>query len=482
MENIRFCNRASWRFLTVFFIICSIFSLCIYSQQNDNLPVNTVIRQVACLTDTSQSYALFLPPNYSPDKKWPIIYALDPGARGEIPVKLFQEVAARLGYIVAGSNNSQNGPWEPIVNAIKAMWDDTHTRFNIDEKRVYSAGFSGGARAAAVMPRLIPSPLSGCIMCGAGLPEDLKLPDVKNIYFFGAVGLKDFNYIEMMDLHQKMNRAGVPHRMIVMDSYHSWPNAEICTRMVEWLELQAMATGKITKNENFINDIYNKELSAGRDLENEKQFYRAYFHYSQIAPLFKELTDIGGLEKRMEKLSDNQEYYKQSMNDLACRQTELKILGRIYPILLDLNKRPMTDYSEEDYLKELDFDSLTKFAQDQNNPDMAYMVIRLMAQISTQLSVIGWNAMENKDYLRAVAAFSICRKTMENEPVSKQAYYDICLACAYGANNDVQNALKYLKIGVEHGYSKVSFLTAAEYFQSIRETKEFKEIIDSIKK
>jgi predicted peptidase len=149
MKNIRFCNKVPWLFLSVFFILCSIFSLNIYSQQNESLPVNTVIGHVVCRTDTSQSYALFLPPKYSPDNKWPIIYALDPGARGEVPVKLFQEAAAKLGYIVAGSNNSRNGPWEPIISAIKAIWEDTHSRFSIDEKRVYSAGFSGGARAAA---------------------------------------------------------------------------------------------------------------------------------------------------------------------------------------------------------------------------------------------------------------------------------------------------------------------------------------------
>jgi hypothetical protein len=481
MKNIRFCNRVSWRFLTVLFFVCAIFSSNIYFQQDENQPLNTVIEKVTCRADSGQSYALFLPPNYSPERKWPIIYALDPGARGEVPVKLFQEAAAKLGYIVAGSNNSRNGPWEPIISAIKAIWEDTHSRFSIDEKRVYSAGFSGGARAAALMTKLAPSPISGCIMCGAGLPEEIELQDVKSIYFIGVAGLKDFNYIEMMELRQKMIKEAIPHRFIVTDGYHSWPDGEICTRIVEWLEIYEMSAGKTVKKEDFIEDIYDKELSAGHALEKKKEFYKAYFHYTEIIPLFKELLKTDNLERRITKVTDNPEYYRQSMNDLASRQTEIEILGRIYPILLNFGRRPVEEINEEEYLRELDFFSLTKYMQTPDNPDMAYMAIRLVSQISAQLSAAGWNAMEKKDYLRAIAAFKICLKTVENESASRQAYYEISIACAYGANNDSQNALKYLKLGVEHGYNKLSFLLDTDYFINLREMKEFKEITNTIK-
>jgi hypothetical protein len=31
---------------------------------------------------------------------------------------LFSEAAERLGYVVVGSNNSRNGPWEPATEAM----------------------------------------------------------------------------------------------------------------------------------------------------------------------------------------------------------------------------------------------------------------------------------------------------------------------------------------------------------------------------
>jgi len=84
----------------------------------EELARGTPINSVACTDDTTQSYALYLPSNYSPERLWPIVYCFDPGGRGDYPVGLFRAAAEKYGYILVGSNNSQNGPWEPIHRAV----------------------------------------------------------------------------------------------------------------------------------------------------------------------------------------------------------------------------------------------------------------------------------------------------------------------------------------------------------------------------
>src|SRR6185503_7366258 len=101
--------------------------------QNDPIPRGQIVERVEALNDSSQSYALYLPSNYTPNRKWPVLYAFDPGARGRVPVERFKEAAERYGWIVIGSNNSRNGPWEFAVNAWNAMQIDTHQRFAIDD-------------------------------------------------------------------------------------------------------------------------------------------------------------------------------------------------------------------------------------------------------------------------------------------------------------------------------------------------------------
>ncbi len=90
-----------------------------------------IIPKVICEIDTEQSYALYLPSDYSVEKKWSIIYIFEPAARSLIPMRLFKEAAEKYKYILLCSNNSRNGPSKNIVNAIKAMWIDSHKRFSI---------------------------------------------------------------------------------------------------------------------------------------------------------------------------------------------------------------------------------------------------------------------------------------------------------------------------------------------------------------
>ena len=118
------------------------------TQQANAIPQGQIVEKLECLNDSSQSYALYLPSNYTPDRKWPILYALDPGVRGKTPVERFKEAAEKYGWILAGSNNSRNGPWRRAADAWSAMTKDTQQRFSIDDDRVYATGFSGGARMA----------------------------------------------------------------------------------------------------------------------------------------------------------------------------------------------------------------------------------------------------------------------------------------------------------------------------------------------
>jgi poly(3-hydroxybutyrate) depolymerase len=66
-------------------------------------------------------------------------------------VEKFQAAAETYGYIIAASNNSRNGPYAVSQAAAQAMSTDVSRRFNIDPKRVYLAGMSGGARVATVI-------------------------------------------------------------------------------------------------------------------------------------------------------------------------------------------------------------------------------------------------------------------------------------------------------------------------------------------
>lgn len=100
----------------------------------DDLQPGRIIDRVVCKDAPNHSYALYLPSTYSSAKKWPLIAAFDPGARGNVPVEHLKEAAERYGYIVCGSSTSRNGPLPPSAEAAKSMLVDVAARFSIDER------------------------------------------------------------------------------------------------------------------------------------------------------------------------------------------------------------------------------------------------------------------------------------------------------------------------------------------------------------
>jgi dienelactone hydrolase len=219
-----------------FLAVCYFFSW--QSLRADDFARGRVVDAVACLDDASQSYALFLPTTYQPDRRFPVIYCFDPGGRGAVPVALFSEGAEKFGYILVGSVNARNGPWEVILKAARAIWRDTRSRFAIDQNRIYAAGFSGGARAACGLGKMLSIKLAGVIGCGAGLPEWLVPEDIADVPWFGTVGLHDFNYGEMQELERELSAQKTPCQLKIFMGAHSWPPAKVALAAIEWLEEQ----------------------------------------------------------------------------------------------------------------------------------------------------------------------------------------------------------------------------------------------------
>ena len=203
---------------------------------DEAFPLGQVVECLPSLRDPAQSYALYLPSGYVTGKRWPILYAFDPRGRGVNPVLLFREAAETHGWIVVGSNNSRNGPWKDIYEAVWALWEDTHARLRIDDARVFAAGFSGGARVATGLGRILSIRPAGVIACGAGLAEWLEPADIAGIPWFGTAGKEDFNLKEMRGLERDLKRLDSPCLLRVFAGGHSWPPAALALEAADWLE------------------------------------------------------------------------------------------------------------------------------------------------------------------------------------------------------------------------------------------------------
>ncbi len=195
---------------------------------------------IACVSDPSQTYALYLPSTFTTDRKWPLIVVFDPRGRGAHAAEIFQDAAERLGWIVASSNNTRSdGAWEPNRRAVAALLPDLLGRLPIETRRVYAAGFSGGGGVAWALAR-DSGTLAGIIT--VGMPEPGAGAGTPRVAWFGAAGRHDFNFLDAKATYARM--AGVPRRVEFFDGDHQWFPPSMAANALDWFDRLAAGTAE----------------------------------------------------------------------------------------------------------------------------------------------------------------------------------------------------------------------------------------------
>jgi hypothetical protein len=244
-------------------------------------PPGRLVERVRSVADSSQTYALYLPPDYAPDRRWPVLFVLDPRGRALLALKLFQDAASRVGWIVMSSYNTlSDGPPEPNVKAMDAMLRSAQESLSIDLSRLYLAGFSGTGRAVLRFAVGLRGHVAGVIAAGGALGFELGGPETvfagdSAFAYFGAAGTRDFNYEEVLLMGERFGTTRVPFRIAVFDGPHSWPPATICGEAVEWLELRAMRGGLRAMDSAWVRTRLEIERGRAAELERRGQWEQA---------------------------------------------------------------------------------------------------------------------------------------------------------------------------------------------------------------
>jgi len=291
-------------------------------------PVGVVIPKVVTIAKPDQSYALYLPTSYSPAKRWPIVYVFDPGARGSTPVELMKDAAERYGYIVVGSNNSRNGSWPIESEAAQVVFQDTHGRFPIDPRRVYFAGFSGGARVAANIAQMCKC-AAGLLLNGAGFLPQAYSPNEAPFAVFAAVGTYDFNYPEVIRMDDDLEKLAYPHAFRRFSGPHLWAPASVMDEALAWFRLQAMKSGRESRDDSFIAAQAALESERAHSLELSGDLYSAWKEYRQAASTLAGLTDAAAPQVRAQALENDKAVREGARREKEEFEDQLRLTGEI---------------------------------------------------------------------------------------------------------------------------------------------------------
>jgi hypothetical protein len=439
------------------------------------LPRGTVIDKVVCARDSSQSYALYLPATYSADRTWPILYAFDAGARGTLPVERFREAAERYGVIVVGSNNSRNGPMTIAMDAMNAMLADTQGRFGLNPGRVYLAGFSGGARAAVTIGMALKGQAAGVIGFGAGFPVGVAPSAPVPFAFFGAAGTDDFNYPELTQLDQALERAAVAHRLEVFAGGHEWPPQAVCARALGWMELQAMRSGLRARDAALIERMFSTMMADAAADERAGRVLDAYWLYAALAKDFSGLHDVSVCERKAQQLERTREV-RQAVGDLnASVDKQAGLEARIGQLARAAAAGEESDPATAGLLAALT--DARKQADRSDRPADGMAARRALASSWVQFDEAASRAIARGSFAQAAVFY---RAMARIRPENARVEYDLACACARGGSR--KEAIDALRRAVTKGFADRNLMAGDPDLESLRGEPAFREILDSIGK
>ena len=272
----------------------------------DQPPRGKIVEHVSCPSDPSQTYTLYLPSGYQASRNWPLLLVFDPGGRAARATDVFREAAERFGWIVATSENSRNGPWEPTLRAINAMWPALVGGYPVDQRRVYAAGHSGGATVAWMMA-MQTGQLAGVIVSGQPNP-DTQQAKGKTFAWFGMAGHTDFNLMEVKKIDDQLSRTSSPHRMEFFDGGHQWPPVDLTMRAFGWMEIVAMKEGRRPRDVEFARTILAEDMAHARALEDKGLLIEAWRSYGTIASTYAGVVDATDAERRHHALEADERF------------------------------------------------------------------------------------------------------------------------------------------------------------------------------
>ena len=471
-----YSRNSLWHILFLCFSLLLLTTACHNSQKKENQHKGTtsftvyqpgvVVNRVPCATDTSQSYALYLPSNYIQGKPFPVVFFFDAHARGALVVQKYKSVAEQLGFILVASNNSENGQDEELRNKILYHFMlDVEKRFTLDPKRIYTAGFSGGARVASGIG-LFNKSVAGTIGFEAGFPAVRQLPD-HHLTWVGVVGNTDFNYLEMKNLEAQLNSLGMRNLLLVHPGIHELPPPEMFKKAYEFLMLDAIRKQISPVNQPLIDSVksgYDKiRIKAQKDHQCLQQLQAD----QALVKNLEGLTDLSFYQKEIQILSVREDCQSTLKREEILNKTESEFQQQFAE---SMNSKDAGWWKQE-------INMIYKKKKAARYEDEKLMNQRLLNYLSLMSYMYANGSLKNKQPDQTKKFLMMYQMV---DPENSEVYF--IKAEYYGLIRKDADALQSLQDALDHGFHDAFRIKNNFYFHALKSSEQFGHILNEIKK
>ena len=435
--------------------------------QHSHLEKSVVIDTIWIDKNPGESFSLYLPQQYEPEKLSPVIFIFEPMARGKIGIQPFISAAEQYGYILICSNDSKNGTYEVNFEIADNLFSKAISLLQVDPKRIYLAGFSGGGRLATRIA-IQSDKIQGVISCGAGL--NLKsggLPSTQNFSYVSIIGDEDMNYDELEFTKTYLEKTKTSFELFTFGIEHRWPSQDQILLAFDWLQLEAYKKQLIQNNSPDIKRIYTKFYEHAIEKEKENKLIIASDSYKRILKNFGRHYQLDSIQQKYTALSQSKPFKTQQKKKYELLKLEATLTNEF---LFQFDK----DLGGKNYSLNWWENRIAKLKKKEVSDDQqeVKMYKRMLYKIFA-------NAIEK-------VRFDKTLKTVQQ----KMLCYDICILVypAYtlpyyqqmqllNSIGEKDKSLDYLEKLLATGIAKKEVSLDSNVLESIRDTDRFKELM-----
>jgi pimeloyl-ACP methyl ester carboxylesterase len=460
------------RLLSSMLLLLALQALAVAQTPEVQVLVGKVNPKVVCSSNPAESYALYLPSGFTATRKWPILYFFDPFARGQVAAGIVQPAAEKFGYIVAASNNSKNGPMGGSKEAAIAMWEDTHLRLPVDTRRHYVAGLSGGARVATSVALSCGDCVAGVIADAAGFPPGATPRRPMNFAYFATVGDADFNYAEFVRLRPELEKANARYCIRIFEGSHSWAPAQVWNEALNWMDIQAMASGDLMRDNSRITATLQETLARAKAFESARDLLAALREYELAVRDFSGLADVGAAKAKLAELEKSKAVKEAERREASEVEEQKRILQKPS---IQMQKVSTGALDAEGFSQLLAAISTLKSKTQPSGP-RTLVLRRALSQLVVQAYDSGQICLDKKDCNAALAYFRLAA-----EGATNPAFAHYQRARVYAISSHKKEMITELRLALSGGFHEGSALDADE-FQPYREDADFQALVADWKK
>lgn len=417
-----------------------------------------------------ETYCIYVPKDYSPEKKWPLIFVFDPKGRGATTANLFRLAAEDQKYMVASSNiKLKEEPLDSIVNTATSMINAVLQAFPVDENLVYTAGMGEGAQIGSALP-LLYKDLAGVLAVGNSFVNPQYLNKDNPYMFIGIAGNKDYMVYEMENYLRFFDDLDFPTDVYYFDGKENeWPEARVISNAIAGFTLEAIKEGKRPGDKEFIDNLFETELEYAESLRRTRNYYEAY---EKLDRMDEKYEDFGfeDIIKEKQKEIKRIRGYRSQKSDFNRAVSYEKEQQNEYEHLLRADI--MTDNFQNIGWWAYQVDELEKL-KDGDNEAKSNMAYRLLGYLDFVTKSEYDKIMKANASIDTKIFISVLRTAINKE--DPEAYLNIISLAA--ADGDQETALLYLEDLLKLGYSDMESLYNIEGALDLQFTREYNKIV-----